>query len=438
MTHLTPNRRTVLELVGAAVSSSGLSALEADATQTTYLLRQGTRCLPVVPLSGDEPAEALYDYRARFTDPESYTYSSHGTMDLQRENTSIVFLYDGPEGLSLVLVHGKLDPDERGGSQGTGGGSISFRITGLPLSGDWIVEDDNYDSDSNYDSWDHSDGESRIHWTFDGPRTDGGVFRGLEDELRLRIEPAFNEDAALYGEHYTGRIESWQLLSGDRGDPDRHDLALDEPVELLRGTCADLTETESPTETPSEPTETPTETAVEASIEVEILPDVLVPNRGGVVPVVVTADGDLEPSDVARADVSFGPDGVGPTQAVVRGDDTVLFHFPMDETGIEASHDSAELVVRSEDLALAGGNSHSGSDSFRTAGNGAGGDGGGGDDADEDDAESQDDDQQDDDDDGPGRGPPDGGGPPDGAGPPDDDGLLDDSVLDGVDVLDDD
>ena len=225
-TDLIPTRRrSVLKALGVA-GSVGIFATTASADEHEgFVLVQGEQCYPVEPLSGDQTVEELYDYRVH-----GGQYSSHGTVDLQRPDTSILFLYDGPNGLSLVMVHNEYE--------GSGdGGSATFTISGLPAEGEWVVEDDNYGGPDNYDNWTHSDARSTIDWTWDDARTDGGAFRGMESASTVEIDPAFNESATLYEEYYSGTVTDWQLLSGDLADPERIALDLEESVAIVRGAC---------------------------------------------------------------------------------------------------------------------------------------------------------------------------------------------------------
>jgi hypothetical protein len=200
--------------------------------ERAYSLEQGDDCAPLAPLQGEDPVAAFYDYRAPFTDPEAGTYSSHGTTDLQEDDASVLFLYDGPEGLSLVLVHGRLD----GGGDG---GNVTFEMSGLPESGEWVVADDDYDGETSYDVWERDGDESTVSWTWQGGRTDGGAFRGLGDLDELAIDPAFNDAAALADEHDVGQVTRWVALSGDAADPERTELALDERVTVRPGACGE-------------------------------------------------------------------------------------------------------------------------------------------------------------------------------------------------------
>ena len=249
-------RRTVLRLAGAAAGTGALGQVLAqrDDPGETVVLEQGDRCLELVPLSGDVPVEELYDYTYPtnlFDGPPGSlgtTYSSMGTTDLQRDRTSILFLYDGPEGLSLVVVHGHV------GSEDDAGGTVSFTLGGVPADAAWIVRDDYYlqngeQADSNHDRWDVDGTIQVVDWAYKGGRTDGGALRGLGPEFDLTIDPAFNGEAGLAEElSYYGPIEAWEALSGDREDPERFPLRLDQHVRIHTGSCDGATAGDGATE----------------------------------------------------------------------------------------------------------------------------------------------------------------------------------------------
>ena len=244
------SRRAVLGGLGATISGFGVGDLFGDPAQTgseDIVLRQGDRCLPVRPISGDQSVESFYKYYL----PETYSseenggtstgsgslYSSLGTMDLQQPNGSILFLYDGPNGLSLVVVHGSTADSSRGGS-------VSFAFEGLPAGGTWSVKDDLYrDPDtgeiesSNFDQWSSNGTSQVVDWTWAGGRTDGGAFSGLGDDFSVTIDPSFNEAAALYEKHYDGDVLSWELLVPSDNDVTRETLDMTEPVTIETGTC---------------------------------------------------------------------------------------------------------------------------------------------------------------------------------------------------------
>lgn len=239
-----PRRRTLLQFLGAAAGTGAVErtyrAMAAD-PERAVVLEQDDRCVELTPLSGDESVEAFYDYRyptERYegvSGSEGYTYSSAGTTDLQRDRTSLLFLYEGPDGLSLVVVHGRLEGDDDGGV-------VTLTMRGMPASASWVVRDDYYleggqPAASNFDRW---DGDGEVHeldWAYKGGRTDGGAVRGLGREFEFTVEPAFNDDAALADDHDFGPIEAWEALSGDRENPERFPLRLDRPVTVRTGGC---------------------------------------------------------------------------------------------------------------------------------------------------------------------------------------------------------
>ncbi len=243
-------RRTLLRAVAAAGTAGALQAtLAARAAAESIVLEQGDRCVELEPLTGSQPVEDLYDYtypKDRLGGPpgsQGEVQSSVGTTDLQRERTSILFLYDGPQGLSLVVVHGMLEnegspgPDEKGGT-------VTFTMSGLPSGGSWIVRDDYYydpqeGPETNWarDNW-NVDGEPQVvDWAYYGHRTDGGAFRGLGSSFEVTIDPAFNDQATLAADVDYGPLEAWEALSGDREGPERFPLRLDRPVTIRTGQC---------------------------------------------------------------------------------------------------------------------------------------------------------------------------------------------------------
>ncbi|WP_276261294.1 hypothetical protein [Haloglomus litoreum] len=234
-------------MVGGAALGTGI--VGAGAAGPTFVLAQGDRCVTLRPLRGDRPVEAFYDYQLPSDRYEGFGasddggpyFSSRGTTALQRVDTSLLFLYEGPDGLSLVLVHGKADESDRGG------GSATFTFEGLPADGEWVVRDDLYfdqetgeRASSNYDRWRLGETTAQVSWTWAATGTDGGAFRGLDEETALTIDPAFNDDAERLSTNYTGTVTDWQALSARDGGVRRYSLRLDRPILLLAGTCDSL------------------------------------------------------------------------------------------------------------------------------------------------------------------------------------------------------
>lgn len=261
---MTPKRARVLLLVTMAVAVVTLLVATAVATFGTafgpaenlqsaddgsYSVVQGDECWNVEPLgTGTGSVENFYDYRTPNTTPNSTTYSSHGTVHLQEDDTSILFLYEGREGLSLGIVHDRLNGD-------TQGGAVTMRFQGLPTEGEWIVEDDNYDENIGRgpnDEFVHHEASSVITWAISEERTDGAVFRGgLDDDFAITIYPAFNDDAN--NRIYDGQITDWQLISAESSGHSRTSLDMDAPITVHGSPCSSYAVTELNTTAYAEP-----------------------------------------------------------------------------------------------------------------------------------------------------------------------------------------
>lgn len=333
-------RRTVLAATAAATVSAiaGLGTAAAGSGGRSFVLEQGGECQEVTALSTGETAEAFYDYRSG---------SAHTSTGIEREDVSNLFLFEGPNGTSLGVVHdhrpeGEDEPD---------GGAASFDIAGLTAGG-WVVIDDAGDFESATDT--------SPDWRWNRFNTDGGMWRGgLDGEFEVTVDPSFNE-AAERDLLTPGTIDEWQFLSGDADDPERISLALDEPVTVRPGTCP-------------------------VAFEVDVKPDTeenpVNPDERGVVPVAVLATDGFDPVD--RMDVGtlrFGaPDtvaaggGASPAHGGHAedvdddGNEDLLVHFPVEDTGLADGDTEARLVGATRD-----GTTLSGTDDVRIVGGGNG------------------------------------------------------------------
>lgn len=288
-----PSRRSTLQALGTLLAAGGVTgAVAAQRDDGSYRISQADQTVAVEPLSGDRPVEELYSYRL----PDQYEgvgvhdvaggpyYESAGTRDLQRESTTITFLYDGPDGLSLVTVHGRAT-DEADVERSASGGSVTWDVAVDADDADWLVRDDQYwdretgeRATSNFDNWDVDGDRHRIDWTWSGEATDGGVLGYLGEASALVIDPSYNEQATLYEEEYAGDVTDWQFLSGAIDDPDRFALALDEPLGVA-GPDGDRSavgvgdgradDSDVATETESTTTDTETESAERDTDETE-------------------------------------------------------------------------------------------------------------------------------------------------------------------------
>ncbi|WP_117365421.1 PGF-pre-PGF domain-containing protein [Natrarchaeobaculum sulfurireducens] len=231
----------IASIAGVVPGGTATPASQSVADTDRYVLEQGDVCQEIEPLESDGTVHSFYDYRNHETHPDTddNLYSSYGTQHLQEDDTSILMLHEGADGTSLVVVHDRLEGT-------SAGGVVTFDVVGTPPEADWVVRDDEYDAPTNMAEWRAGDGWLGADWIWADGRTDGGAINGgLDDEFALTIYPAFNEDSPFYGDetlhdpdwHGDGRIDDWQVLSGDLTDPDRTSLSLSEPVTIRTGTC---------------------------------------------------------------------------------------------------------------------------------------------------------------------------------------------------------
>lgn len=321
------DRRTFL---GASASTAvlGVGALTGTvgAQQDggpSYVVEQGDACHEVTPLSTGGTVEEFYGYVA----PHAHT-----TTDLERSDVSQLFLFDGPDGTSVVFLHDKPTGNPAGHDHvhgaDTGGGAVSLDFTGLIVG-----EFETPVSDEPFEFGD---------WAWSEEHTDGGAFR-FGGSFTLRIDPAFNE-AADRDPLSPGSIDEWQLLSGDATDPDRIQLDLDRPVTIGSGPCGAA----------GRPT---------VDIKPGSDPNAINPRSRGVVPVAVLGSDDFDP--VSRLDASslrFGDisvvDGGGGARPVhgghaddVDGDGNrdLVLHFPTRDADLASDAESGFLVGETVD-----------------------------------------------------------------------------------------
>lgn len=233
-------RRFVQGAIASTTLLGGVSSVGAQqsGSPSEYTLEQNGKCISLKPLSmSGLPIKQFYDYRTPKTQPSSFKYASFGSEKLQRKNTSILFLYKGPTGLSLVAVHDKVDAGS--------GGAVTFRITNLPPKGQFAIKDDSYNSSTNVDTWDYSmsrnwkgkkSASANISWAWDSGSSDGFVYRGLGKNFEFAIYPQFNQNAILSGET-SGKIKQWEVLSGDLNNPVRTKLDMTNPITISSKSC---------------------------------------------------------------------------------------------------------------------------------------------------------------------------------------------------------
>jgi len=225
-----PAASTVVVL---AVLCLGLLAFAPTAgaqESTGYVVEQGEQCIDVDPVVDESrTVEEFYDY-------SNDTYVSQGTLAYQEDNTSLLILYEGAQGTSLVVVHERYhDPYE----EGTNGSSATFTVTGIDPGDGWAVEDDNYEGQD--DEFYHGDTSSEMNWVWGQGRTDGGAYRGLDGDFEVGIDPAFNEAANKRYDNvdeYAGQVEEWKVVSESDGETRTVALnSLSESVTISPGQC---------------------------------------------------------------------------------------------------------------------------------------------------------------------------------------------------------
>ena len=224
---------TLLLLVSSVSAGVGSVAATPTGDATTFHVAQGGNCYEVSPVtSSEETVEEFYDYRAG--PGTKYGSYGEGSQSIQDNQVSHLFVYEGQQGLSLVMLHDDLNESE--------GGAISFDIAGLPADREWLVEDDSYENRD--DNFDHGATSSSIDWMWGKQRTDGAVVRGLGASFdAITIDSAFGENSWAYQERqsqwpYATDDVDWKLRSGDGSE---YDLTKGQSLTIEKGSCADET-----------------------------------------------------------------------------------------------------------------------------------------------------------------------------------------------------
>ena len=172
-----------------------------------YVIQQDGDFLEVEALHhedfGNRTVEDFYGYN------DGDVASANTPNDMEEEDASQLFFYEGPEQISLVILHDaprdeEDDPD---------GGGVRFEFSYLPQSGSWVVKDDS--GETNYDRED-------VNWNWAPCCTDGGVYGGgFEDAFWIEINPEFRDG-----------IEEWVTVDGSEDNLTRNPLQLDQPIAI--------------------------------------------------------------------------------------------------------------------------------------------------------------------------------------------------------------
>ncbi|MFC7044787.1 hypothetical protein ACFQH6_04565 [Halobacteriaceae archaeon GCM10025711] len=210
--HNSISRRNVLRTTAALpILGSGIIAGSANgaaqSSEPRLIVEQNGKQIPVTPLSYNEQrVEDFYNYGY----PDGA--SANTPTDLEKRNTSRIFFYSGPRGISLVFIHDA--PND-----GSGGQTVMHFDT-LPSEGRWILPDDPGETYT----------RTQARWGWAPCCTDGGVYHGGFDSnvAPVQITPDFNHG-----------IDTWELLSGNAENPTVTELSRSSPVTIRVGETED-------------------------------------------------------------------------------------------------------------------------------------------------------------------------------------------------------
>lgn len=299
-------------------------------------------------------------------------YDPFAGLSITRDETSIVFLWDGPEGISLVVIndkHSRFVPLIL---------SIEFEFDGLSTeNGGWVVTDNRGD-------FADPETDTTVEWNWFLGNRDGGAFRGGlggEFEITVDTNPAFFS------------VSDLQFLSGDPADPRRIPLELGKEFTIKSTGCSIEVDIDIK---PSEDTDdanpiNPNRRG--GQIPVAILNDDFNPDRVDFdslrfgAPDVVSGGGGATPAHSGRLEDTDGDGDLDPISHWEDVDDDgdldLVVHFPAEDTGFDGDESKGRLEGKTKDgtplfgtdsVTIVGGNGGGGNDN---GGSGGGGNGGG-------------------------------------------------------------
>jgi hypothetical protein len=216
----------LISLLVATALGAGVAASQSNG----YAVEQGEDCFELGPVTSEsQSVEEFYGYTAS-SDGERVQYSANTPIGLEQVNdgTSSLFLYEGPDGLSLVVLHG--------GVNDSGGGAATMEFVGLPETGEWVVQDD--PTNLSIEVWNRTTSEGQaVDWGWRDQWTDGGAFQGgLGDEFSIEITASFNEDAEL-DPVTPGNVTQWRALTAENGSLQEISLDMNRSVTVRTGGC---------------------------------------------------------------------------------------------------------------------------------------------------------------------------------------------------------
>lgn len=223
---------TVASIAGVLLAF-GPGVAAANHGGTPYAVGQDGQCVTEIHPLGDgtTTGPAYYDYAP-------LNYSSLGTTDIQQTGLSQFYVYSGSDGTSLVFLHNRYKPDQVDGD----GGAVSLYFDGLPSSGAWTVEDDDYlgqDDRGGENASSKDFDREAVHWMYGRYTTDGGVFLGLGegDWSEITIDGDFAGDAWANDSNWEYRNEGPNEWITRSADGTTTQLNMAQPVSLREGGC---------------------------------------------------------------------------------------------------------------------------------------------------------------------------------------------------------
>lgn len=228
---MTGTHRKLSVLFVSLLVATALGAGVVASQQADYAIEQGGQCYEIAPVtSANQTVEEFYGYTAS-SSGEGVQYSANMPIDLEKRNngTSSLFLFEGTDGLSLVVLHGAVNDTN-------GGGAATLEFVGLPDDGEWVVKDD--PSNLSVEDWnrDLPQGQA-VDWGWRDRWTDGGAFQGgLDTEFSIEISAAFNENAALEP-LAPGNVTQWRAISARDGSLQSIDLDMNDSATVRTGGC---------------------------------------------------------------------------------------------------------------------------------------------------------------------------------------------------------
>lgn len=216
----------LISLLVATALGAGVAASQSN----DYAVEQGQNCFELTPETNEtQSVEDFYGYTTS-SDGEAVNYSANTPIGLENMNneTSTLFLYEGSDGLSLVVLHG--------GVNDTGGGAATMEFVGLPEEGEWVVKDD--PTNLSVEVWDRITLQGQaVDWGWRDQWTDGGAFQGgLDGQFSIEINASFGEDAAV-SPVTPGNVTQWRAITVENDSLQTISLDTNRSVTVRTGGC---------------------------------------------------------------------------------------------------------------------------------------------------------------------------------------------------------